>query len=93
MKEKEYNCERCGDRGRVLSPDGPWSDECTCQYIKDKDDEKKYYIVCYMRVRSEDMELMTKDQAKVEANQARLMQPENIYRIESIDDDDEHVVQ
>jgi tellurite resistance-related uncharacterized protein len=54
--------------------------------------DKKYYIVCYMRVRAEDVQLMTKDQAKVEANQARLMQPENIYRIESIDEDVEDVV-
>jgi hypothetical protein len=29
---------------------------------------------------------MTKAQAKVEIEQARLMQPENVYRIETIDE-------
>lgn len=53
------------------------------------EEEKKHYIVCYMRIEVEagDIELMTFDQARVEAEQARLMQPENVYRIESIDDD------
>jgi formylmethanofuran dehydrogenase subunit E len=51
------------------------------------EDEKKYYIVCYMRINPEDVELMTRDQAKVEIEQARLMQPENMYRLENIDDD------
>jgi hypothetical protein len=49
-------------------------------------DEKKYIVVCYMRVVPDDPELMTHDQARVEVEQARLMQPENIYRIEDITD-------
>ena len=51
------------------------------------EEEKKYYVVCYMRIQPEDIELMTQNQARVEAEQARLMQPENVYRIENIDDD------
>lgn len=51
------------------------------------DEEKKHYVVCYMRIVPEDLELMTFAQARVEAEQARLMQPENVYRVESIDDD------
>ena len=52
------------------------------------EEEKKHYVVCYMRIEPDNIELMTKDRARVEAEQARLMQPENVYRIESIDDDD-----
>jgi hypothetical protein len=52
------------------------------------EEKKTYTIVCYMRVDSEDFEPMTKDEAKMEVEQLRLMQPENIYRIEDLDDDD-----
>jgi hypothetical protein len=47
-------------------------------------DEKKYIVVCYMRVVPENPEIMTHDQARVEIEQARLMQPEHIFRIEDI---------
>lgn len=81
MKTKKYNCELCQDRGTLPSMEGPWSERCDCKL-----EEKKYYLVCYMRVRAEDVQLMSRDQAKVEAEQARLMQPEHIFRIESIDE-------
>ena len=48
--------------------------------------EKKWIVVCYMRVVPEDPEIMTKAEAKTEAESLRLMQPENIYRIEDIND-------
>ena len=85
-------CKLCEDRGTLPSFDGPWSERCDCKIQENTDDEKKYYIVCYMRINPDDVELMTKEQARVEVEQARLMQPENVYRIESIDED-EYVVQ
>lgn len=51
---------------------------------------KKYRVVCYMRIDPDDTEMMTKKQARAEIEQARLMQPENIYIVE--DDGGEIVV-
>ena len=51
-------------------------------------EKKKYTVVCYMRIDAEDIELMSRDQAKVEIEQMRLMQPENVYRIEEFEPDD-----
>lgn len=48
-------------------------------------EKKKYTVVCYMRIDAEDIELMTYDQAKVEIEQSKLMQPDNIYRIEKVE--------
>lgn len=92
MEEKDMKCKLCQGRGTLPSFDGPWSDMCDCRKPENTDDEKKYYVVCYMRIKPDFTELMTRDQAKVEVEQARLMQPENVYRIESIDED-EYVVQ
>ncbi len=55
-------------------------------------EKKKYTVVCYMKIDAENIELMTRDQAKVEIEQLRLMQPENVYRIEKVYFDDEDVV-
>ena len=59
---------------------------CGCEqghYPSDTEESKpkKYKVVCYIRVESEDMEPMTYDEAKAEADNLRLMQPENEYRI------------
>lgn len=79
-------CVKCNGTGRVMSPDGPWTDECECQHSPQPDGDKKYIVVCYMRVIPDVPELMTRAEAKVEVEQLRLMQPENIYRIEDADD-------
>jgi hypothetical protein len=53
------------------------------------EDKKKYYVVCYMKVRAEDIELLTYEEAVKERAHCSFLQPENFYAIESIDD---HVV-
>jgi hypothetical protein len=45
---------------------------------------RKYKVVCYMRVDSEEGELLTFEEALKEQDQAELMQPENIYKIEAV---------
>jgi hypothetical protein len=50
-------------------------------------DDKKYIVVCYMRIVASNAEKLTLKQAASEAEQAILMQPENIYRVEKIGDD------
>lgn len=48
--------------------------------------EKKYQVVCYMRIDPEEGEWdsLTHAEAKAEIDQLKLMQPENIYAIEVI---------
>lgn len=49
--------------------------------------DKKYRVVCYIRIDPPDgIEPLTEAEALIEVGQARFMQPENIYRIEKIDD-------
>lgn len=96
MKEYKKACEVCKGRGCVPScvpsPDDPWMDACDCRNTSDPSDpsdpsEKKYMVVCYMRIAAYSAEELTLKQATSEAEQATLMQPENIYRVEKIGDD------
>jgi len=48
--------------------------------------QKKYQVVCYMRVEPEEPEPQTYRDALVEKKNQEFMQPENIYRIEAIGD-------
>jgi len=49
--------------------------------------DKKYRVVCYIRIDPPDgIELLTECEALLEVANARAMQPENIYRIEEIDE-------
>ncbi|UCG04918.1 MAG: hypothetical protein JSV83_13410 [Desulfobacterales bacterium] len=48
--------------------------------------EKKYQLVCYMRVEPEELKPLTYEQALQDKQQLELMQPDNIYRIEEIDE-------
>lgn len=50
--------------------------------------KRKFYVVCYMRVEPEDIELMTFKEAKAEIENLKLMQPENIYTIQDIDNNE-----
>lgn len=80
---KQYNCEICQDSGTL--PDligGVGSVRCSCK------EEKKYVVVCYMRVVPENPEHMSMDEARTEVEQQRLMQPEHIFRIEPVDPDE-----
>jgi len=49
--------------------------------------EKKYQVVCFIRVGPEDPEPLTYKDALLEKGNLEMMQPENIYRIEKIGDD------
>lgn len=89
MIEYKEACKICRGRGRILSPDGPWTDQCECKNVSDPS-EKKYKVVCYLRIDPDAPESMTIRQAQYEIEQARLLQPENIYIIE--DDGGEIVV-
>jgi len=48
--------------------------------------DKKYQVVCYMRVPTEDSEGVSLEEAFKEKDSLMLMQPENIYLVEEIDD-------
>lgn len=48
--------------------------------------DKKYHVVCYMRIEPEDQEPMTIAEAYKEAVNSELMQPENKYVVELIDE-------
>ena len=49
--------------------------------------EKKYQVVCYIRVDPDEVNPMTYEQALVEKEHLKFLQPDNIYRIEEIEDD------
>jgi hypothetical protein len=51
--------------------------------------EKKYKVVCYMRIDPEDQEPMTMAEAAAEVENLELMQPENKYTVELWEGDDE----
>jgi len=51
--------------------------------------DKNYMVVCYMRIVPDNFELMTRDQARAERDHMRYLQPEHMYRVESVDPDDE----
>lgn len=52
-------------------------------------EEKKYAVVCYMRIVPEEgMEFMTYEEAMIERDHCRYLQPENKYYIESFDPDE-----
>ena len=44
----------------------------------------EYRVVCYIRVEPEDSEPLTYEEAREEIEQARLMQPENLYAMEKL---------
>lgn len=46
---------------------------------------KKYQVVCYIRVEPEQIESLTYDDAVEVKDNLELMQPENIYKIEEIE--------
>ena len=50
-------------------------------------EDKKYQVICYMRVAPEDPKPITYNEALKEKEHMELLQPENIYRIEEIDGD------
>ena len=79
---KQYNCELCQDRGTLPDFHSTGSVRCSCK------DEKKYVVICYMRVVPENPEHMSFDQARMEVESQRLMQPEHIFRIEPVDPDE-----
>jgi len=85
-------CIICQDRGSIPSMDGPWSERCDCQdnenNMLQREIDRRYKVVCYMRIEPDDIEEMTLENATSEAEQARLMQPENIYRVEGVGDND-----
>lgn len=74
-------CKLCNGSGSLPSFNEPGNVLCDCRIT----DEKKYYIVSYMRIEPDAIEVMTRAEAEAEIEQARLIQPENIYRIASID--------
>lgn len=52
--------------------------------------EKKYRVVCYMRIEPEDeVESLTYEEAVKEKEQGEFMQPENVYKIEEIENEKE----
>lgn len=54
--------------------------------------DKKYVVVCYMRVAPEDIELLTLEEARKEVEHWKLLQPENLYMIEEIESEESDVV-
>lgn len=48
----------------------------------------KYKIICYMEIESEDQEPMTIEEAQKEVEHLKLLQPENIYKIRPLDEDE-----
>jgi len=48
--------------------------------------EKSYRVVCYMRIDCEDEEPMTLKEAQAEVDQAQMLQPENHYEVEEIEE-------
>lgn len=55
--------------------------------FKDRLNAKKYQVVCYMRVDPEKIEAMSYDEALKEKEHLGFLQPENIYRVERIEDE------
>lgn len=49
--------------------------------------DKKYQVVCYLRIEPETIEPLTYHDVIREKESLELMQPENIYRIEKIEGD------
>ena len=49
--------------------------------------QKKFQVVCYLRIDPEDPEYLTYRDALKEKEHLELLQPENIYRIEDINND------
>ena len=78
----QYNCEICKDSGSIPDLIGNVGNvPCSCR----TKDEKKYVVICYMRVVPENPEHLTFDEARAEVESQKLMQPEHIFRIEPID--------
>ena len=48
--------------------------------------EKKYQVTCYMRIETEEVEPLTYREALSDKEHLEMLQPENIYRIEEVDD-------
>ena len=49
--------------------------------------EKKYQVICYMRIETDKVEPLTYREALSEKEHLELLQPENIYRNEEIEGD------
>lgn len=54
--------------------------------------EKKFFVVCYMRVVPDEIELLTFEEAKKELENCYVLQPENRYAIETIEKEESNVV-
>lgn len=50
--------------------------------------KKKYRVICYIRVDPEDTEPISYKEAVKEKEQGEFMQPENIYKIEEVKDEE-----
>lgn len=50
--------------------------------------ERNYVVVCYVKIEPENLEFLDFGEAKKEVENLKLMQPENIYRIGSLDPDE-----
>ena len=50
------------------------------------DKKKQYVVVCYMRIDPEDPETMTLEEATHEMHGQAFIQPENIYRVEELEE-------
>ncbi len=50
-------------------------------------ENRDYRLVCYMRIVPEDQESMTCQEAELERKHMEFLQPENIYQIEEIDEE------
>ncbi len=48
---------------------------------------KKYQGTCYMRIEPDEIEPLTYNEALKEKEHLELLQPENIYRIEKVEDE------
>ena len=51
--------------------------------------DKKYQVICYIRIEPEDMKPMTFTEAQAEAHHLKFLQPENFYVIEEVEESTE----
>ena len=54
--------------------------------MESKHKQKRFRVVCYIRVDADENDLLTLEEAIREREQGTFMQPENIYKIEEVDD-------
>ena len=53
--------------------------------MESKFKQKRFRVVCYIRVDTDDNDLLTLEEAIKNREQGTFMQPENIYKIEEAD--------